>query len=73
MGKLEDMVEVEVMLKKLSGEIYIVYIVVVLKIKEWEEWILVEVYVIFYLLIDEEINCYLEMGDYVDKVGVYGI
>ena len=61
------------MLSELSGKTHDVYTSIVLLKKNQELATTVPAKVEFYELSDQEINCYLETDEYVDKAGAYGI
>lgn len=60
-------------LKALGGRTHFVYTAVVMRRGEQMEKALASAEVTFYPLSDEEINRYLDTGDYADKAGSYGI
>ncbi|MGC6770107.1 Maf family protein [Enterococcus sp. LJL128] len=60
-------------LKKLSGQTHQVYTAVVVMEEGKTVSMLVPADVTFYQLTDEEINQYLDSGEYMDKAGAYGI
>ena len=68
-----DRNEARTMLKTLSGNTHEVYSAVILKSRDFEEIILSKTEVNFYDLTTEEIEAYLESGEYKDKAGAYGI
>ncbi|MFC4772511.1 Maf family protein [Enterococcus hermanniensis] len=73
LGKPKSREEAFEMLRGMSGETHLVYTSVVLRKATQIEEQLTFAKVTFYPLSEEEINRYLDSGDYKDKAGAYGI
>lgn len=73
LGKPKDRAEAFEVLRNLSGRSHMVYTSVVIRRSEQIEKALTEAKVSFFDLTDEEINDYLDTGEYADKAGSYGI
>lgn len=72
-GKPASREEAFQMLKSLSNATHKVCTAVAIRRKDKLEQALTYADVTFYPLTDEEINSYLDMGEYADKAGAYGI
>ena len=78
MGKPADRKDAEKMLKKLEGRSHSVFTGVMLILKESgkilkKENFSVETKVHVYPMSDQDVESYLDMGEYADKAGAYGI
>lgn len=73
LGKPVDRADAFRMLKLMSGGTHHVYTAVVLRKGDQVEKALVPAKVLFFDLTDEEIDRYLDSGEYADKAGAYGI
>ncbi len=73
LGKPKDRQEAYEMLAAMSGGSHVVYTAVVLRQGDQVEEALTSATVTFYPLAKEEIEGYLDTGDYQDKAGAYGI
>lgn len=73
LGKPESRAEAFTMLKDMSGGMHHVYTAVVMRKGHQVLQELVPAKVLFFELSDEEINRYLDTGEYADKAGAYGI
>ncbi len=71
--KPENEVQAREMIRSLSGSVHQVYTGCMLRSLHKEEMIISKTDVTFYDLTDEEIENYLQNGDYLDKAGAYGI
>ncbi|GCF95777.1 Maf-like protein maf [Enterococcus florum] len=73
LGKPKDRLDAYEMLSGMSGGSHYVYTAVVLRQNDQIEEALTHAKVTFYPLTEEEIQRYLDTGDYQDKAGAYGI
>ncbi len=73
LGKPADRADAYRMLAEMSGGMHHVYTAVVIKRGQQTEQALVPARVLFFQLTDQEINDYLDSGEYTDKAGAYGI
>lgn len=71
--KPKDRNDARNMLETLSGNTHEVYSAVILKSSDFEEIIISKTEVNFYTLTSDEIERYLDSGEYLDKAGAYGI
>lgn len=73
LGKPVNRQDAKAMLVALSGSTHWVYTAVVIRQGHQVEEALVPAKVTFYPITDEEIEAYLDTGEYADKAGAYGI